>query len=174
MPKNRPEIGDSNWGITLNEHLAQTSQQNGGFNYATSDPTLTADDIGYTYVNTSDNELKQWNGSSWIVLLHSNANSSGYTIAAEINVDGAVLINTITPVDVSANSVVITPPSSPVSSDKFRIIDSKANAGINNIVVDFVTSSQPLHNNIQNDVLNMHGDFREYIYVDSTIGWVRM
>ena len=65
MPKTRPTDGDSNWGVTLNEHLAQLQGSTGGINTSDTDPTLTADDEGYTYVNTVTKKLRKWNGASW-------------------------------------------------------------------------------------------------------------
>lgn len=76
MPKTRPQDGDTNWGEILNSHLAQTLGENGGINTSNTDPALTSDDEGYTYINTSTGEIKQWDGSSWNVLLTETTDST--------------------------------------------------------------------------------------------------
>jgi hypothetical protein len=70
MPKNRPTIGQTNWGTPLNDHLNQLMPNGGGINFSGSAPTgLTATDDGYTYVNTTTREILRWNGTGWDVLL---------------------------------------------------------------------------------------------------------
>jgi hypothetical protein len=69
MPKNRPAVGDSNWGTSLNAHLNQFMPTGGGINFATTRPTLTASDDGYTMVDTVTRELVRWDGTKWVVLL---------------------------------------------------------------------------------------------------------
>lgn len=76
MLKTRPQDGDTNWGVMLNEHLAQTLDVTGGINTDTSDPTLTSDDEGYTYVNTNTGELRKWDGSSWQVLINDTTDAA--------------------------------------------------------------------------------------------------
>ncbi|NJK70930.1 MAG: tail fiber protein [Thermales bacterium] len=70
MPKNRPTTGDTNWGITLNDHLNQISPNGGGINAGISDPGgLGAGDDGYTFVNVTQKQLKRWNGTGFDVLM---------------------------------------------------------------------------------------------------------
>jgi hypothetical protein len=69
MAKNRPTVGQANWGTPLNDHLNQLMKNGGGINYQTSDPAMTAADDGYTFINTTKRELKRWNGTAWEVLL---------------------------------------------------------------------------------------------------------
>jgi hypothetical protein len=69
MPKNRPNTGDTGWGVTLNAHLSQLAPTGGGINFGTSDPILVAGDDGYTYVNTLQREIRRWNGIAWEILL---------------------------------------------------------------------------------------------------------
>ncbi len=70
MPKNRPTIGQTNWGTPLNDHINQLSPNGGGINFSGSAPTgLVATDDGYTYVNTTTREIQRWNGTGWDVLL---------------------------------------------------------------------------------------------------------
>jgi len=76
MAKPIPSIGDQNWGGVLNSHLAQlSSSTTGGINTFASDPSTVgwgANEIGYTFVNSTTKEMKRWNGASFdiIDLLH--------------------------------------------------------------------------------------------------------
>lgn len=78
MPKNRPAIGDQNWGETLNAHLNQLSPNGGGLNSGTTAqrPILTADDEGYTFVDITTQELLKWSGNAWVVLLSGGSRGS--------------------------------------------------------------------------------------------------
>ncbi len=70
MPKNRPTTGDTNWGVTLNDHLSQLMPNGGGLNFATTDPGgLGAGDDGYCYINTITQEIRRWSGSAWVTIL---------------------------------------------------------------------------------------------------------
>ena len=55
MPtKQLPAIGDSNWGVTLNNYLNQSLDTQGGIKSHTNiaaRPTLVADDKGFTSIN---------------------------------------------------------------------------------------------------------------------------
>lgn len=82
-------------------------------------------------------------------------------------------VNDLIPVDVSAGTATVNPPASPAANDTFAVSDSRGNALTNNITVDFVTATQNLHGTSQNDVININEQYREYVYVDSTIGWIR-
>ncbi len=70
MPKNRPTIGQTNWGTPLNDHINQLSPNGGGINFSATPVTgLGSGDDGYTYVNTTTREIQRWNGTGWDVLL---------------------------------------------------------------------------------------------------------
>ena len=71
MPKSIPTNGQANWGTALNSHLGQLNEPtNGGINFAATAPTgLTANDVGYTYVDTTNKEIRRWNGTNWITLM---------------------------------------------------------------------------------------------------------
>lgn len=64
MPKQIPNNGDLNWGVTLNNHLSQLiDPTNGGINIAPiSNPTL--NDDGHTYVDIVTKELKRYNSAT--------------------------------------------------------------------------------------------------------------
>jgi hypothetical protein len=82
--KSLPQIGDSNWGTTLNDYLGQTlnSSQGGNLNqfYLFSDrPTnLTADDKGKTYLNLKTGNYHEWTGTAWKVLNQEIVNVQDY------------------------------------------------------------------------------------------------
>ncbi len=63
---------DGLWGQILNDWLKQIAfDDKGGLNHAVSNPVLSSDQEGYTYINTLDNEIKRLNsdGASWTTLL---------------------------------------------------------------------------------------------------------
>jgi Pectate lyase superfamily protein len=83
MPKSIPTIGDSNWGVTLNNHLSQLqSSTTGGINtfeqFSSRPTNLTADDAGKTYLYTQTGNIHQWTGTTWKVLNESVINVKDY------------------------------------------------------------------------------------------------
>ena len=72
MPKTRPAVGATNWGDTLNSHLNTLMPSNGGINFASTPPTLTSGDDGYTFVDTANKEIRRWNGTGWETLMGGN------------------------------------------------------------------------------------------------------
>jgi Pectate lyase superfamily protein len=81
--KSIPTIGDSNWGIPLNAHLAQLQNPiNGGINtfeqFSSRPNNLTTDDVGKTYLYTQTGNLHQWTGTTWKVLNESVINVKDY------------------------------------------------------------------------------------------------
>jgi hypothetical protein len=90
MPKSIPTIGDSNWGTSLNAHLAQLQNStNGGINsfeqFAQRPTNLTADDTGKTYIYTQTGNLHQWTGTTWKVLNESVINVKDYGAVGDYN-----------------------------------------------------------------------------------------
>lgn len=79
------------------------------------------------------------------------------------------------PVDVSSTATIFTPPASPQAGDWFAVVDSRGNAGTNNITVDFngVTPVQRYYGVQQDDVLSTDQISVRYLYIDSNVGWVR-
>jgi hypothetical protein len=71
MPKSIPTNGQANWGTALNSHLGQLNEPtNGGINFAATAPTgLTANDVGYTFVDTTNKEIRRWDGTKWVTLM---------------------------------------------------------------------------------------------------------
>lgn len=82
------------------------------------------------------------------------------------------VIGEILPVDVRTSVAIINPPNLPQPLDTFAITDSRANSSINNINIDFVTAGQLLHGSIQNYVMNDDSAYVEFVYINSTIGWI--
>jgi len=90
MPKATPTIGQKDWGNILNMHLSQImNPATGGFNIASTDPTnLTAEDEGYTFINTTTGELKLFKGTG---------NGSSATDWQVLSKTGATNANPVTP-----------------------------------------------------------------------------
>lgn len=95
----------------------------------------------------------------------------GYNVDTETNTTVTAKKFYLLPVDVSAGLVSINPPSSPAAGDWFIVVDSRNNAGTNNITVN--TSSQKYYAASVNTTLNTNGVFIKFIYVNSTIGWIK-
>lgn len=67
-----PTQDAGNWGTILNDHLAQTKNPtNGAFNsfdqFSLRPTTLTADDVGKTFLFRKTSKLHEWQGSTWKV-----------------------------------------------------------------------------------------------------------
>jgi hypothetical protein len=69
MPtKSIPQLGDANWGTTLNNHILQTTDPaNGGpiIIFGAGPSGLTADDKGKTYLNNFTGNLHEWDGTKY-------------------------------------------------------------------------------------------------------------
>ena len=85
--KSVPTNGQKQWGDVLNQHLSQISDPvNGGMNLLPADPTgLTPDDKGFTFINTTTNELKVFKGTGdgsnvadWYVIKSFGSSGSSY------------------------------------------------------------------------------------------------
>jgi len=65
MPKSAPQNGQRKWGNILNMHLSQIMNPvTGGVNTSATDPTnLTAEDEGYTFINTTTGQIKRFKGT---------------------------------------------------------------------------------------------------------------
>jgi len=75
-------------------------------------------------------------------------------------------------VDVTSGTVSVTPPAGPAAGDRFAVVDSRNNAGTNNITVNFSGSTQKLWGTVQNYVLSTNGEYAEFVYMGANTGWI--
>ena len=99
--------------------------------------------------------------------------SNPKNISSEATSTVTAVVGQIQLVDVSGGSVTVNPPSSPNPKDSFAVSDTRENATVNNITIDFVTAGQNFHASSQNDTIDTDLGYREYTYIDGTIGWIR-
>ena len=108
----------------------------------------------------------------------SDTGSSTVTIAAEENADFTATIGSLHLVNVTHGgedpvTIGVTPPSSPVEGNSFQISDSRADAGTNNILIDFEATGGKFHGNLTNNyTINTDGGFAKFIYTNTTVGWI--
>lgn len=93
-------------------------------------------------------------------------------LSAEQTATFTATANRINLVNVSGGVVTVEPPASPVAGDRFAVVDSRGNAATNNITVDFIAVTQPLHGSADNWIMNTDRDYAEFVYVDATVGWI--
>ena len=96
-----------------------------------------------------------------------------YTFGTVINSgSGNAVINELSLIDSSTSVISVVPPSSPQPYDKFAISDVANNASVNNIIIEFITANQPIFSSIDNYTINEDGGFVEFLYINSSIGWI--
>lgn len=107
------------------------------------------------------------------VLPNANAGTTMPAAAEDIeNTNFTAVKGVVHPVDCSGGAITVTPPSSPSIRDRFALSDCNANAGTNNITVDFVTASQNLFGGSNTYVINVDGGYVEFMYMGATTGWI--
>lgn len=116
--------------------------------------------------NVEDSTIKYKN-----VLLSNSRNTTPYTISVETNSEGpfSAVVGQILLVN-STDPTVVFPPSNPQSLDRFMIVDTRGLAEINNITIVF--SSSLRHGANIDKVISSNNGKAEFMYVDSSIGWI--
>lgn len=95
------------------------------------------------------------------------------TILSEVSTDSNAKKSAWLPVNSTGGAKTIVPPSNPQTGDWFGVIDSRAQALVNNITIDFSGSSQKINGSVTNSAINSNGAVVKFIYINSTVGWVR-
>lgn len=94
-------------------------------------------------------------------------------VAVETSGTVSAQLNYLTPINTTSVSSTITPPSAITVNSRFEIIDSRGNAGSNNILVNFSGAGQTLYgSSTENYTINVNGAFARFRYLGATIGWV--
>ncbi len=135
-------------------------------------PDVTANTTA-RHTQNSDTKLDEGNANEVTAAAIRNIlDTSIVTISTEQIANFTATKNALIPVDVTTIPITVTPPATPVTGDIFGIVDSRFNAQTNNITVDFTTATQNLYAASNNWIINIDGGYVEFIYINSTIGWV--
>ena len=95
------------------------------------------------------------------------------TVLTEVSSNSSAELFKILPVNSSSTAITITPPSSPTTGDWFIVADSRGTASSNNITIDFPSSTFNYHGSSVSAVLNTNLDSVQFIYINSTVGWIK-
>lgn len=117
----------------------------------------------------SDGEVLTWNTGGDLSWEEKIKVSTSETLHSSDFTATAFLVNLV---DCSGGTITVDPPSSPSVGDRFALSDATANAGTNNITVDFTTATQKIYGSVQDYILNVDGGYVEFMYVGTTTGWV--
>lgn len=91
------------------------------------------------------------------------------TAGTEQSTDFTAVSDLEYPCNSTSAVITVTPPATPVADTRFAVFDSRSTASTNNIKVDF--STQKLNGLSQFYDLVDNGDYAEFRYYNSTIGW---
>ena len=91
-------------------------------------------------------------------------------IATEITSGTTATVGDLIPVDTRNGSVTVTAPSTAVAGNKFGVVDSRASANTNSIVVTFGAAN--FAGGTNDYVLNTQAQSAIFTYINSTIGWI--
>lgn len=94
-------------------------------------------------------------------------------VAPETSGNAVAGVNLLTPVNVSEDPATITPPTGVVVNSVFEVTDSRANAGTNNIVINFSGAGETLHGSASSTfTMNSDAAFARFRFLGSPIGWI--
>lgn len=94
-------------------------------------------------------------------------------VAIETSGSSVAVVNFLTPVNVSEDPASITPPTGVAVNSVFEVTDSRANAGTNNITINFSGVSETLHGSASSTfVMNSDAAFARFRFLGSPIGWI--
>ncbi len=92
-------------------------------------------------------------------------------VAPETSGNISAAANYLTPINVSATGSIVTPPGG-ATDLRFGLVDSRANASIYNITVNFSGAGELFYGSTQNYLINYDGAYSTFRYLNPTIGWV--
>lgn len=94
-------------------------------------------------------------------------------VATEASGTVSAALNYLTPINTTSISTTVTPPSGITVNSRFQIVDSRANAASNNILINFSGAGEKLYgSSTENYTINGDGAFAKFRYLGATIGWV--
>lgn len=92
---------------------------------------------------------------------------------AEVAINTTATKFSILPVNCSGGLIMINPPAAPVAGDTFAISDSRSSAGVNVIIINFISAGQLFHGSAANYTIGSSKEFVRFHYVNGTVGWVK-
>ena len=107
-------------------------------------------------------------------LVRSKSAQLRYSVAAEATFTTTASVGQIIPVNSTAGARTVNPPTGLRAGDVFGVVDSRGTAGTNSITVDFTTAGIKLHGATVNHILSTNGGTAMFMYVNSTVGCVRI
>lgn len=95
-------------------------------------------------------------------------------VASEASGTVNAALNYLTPINVSSTIATVIPPTGSLSTNSlFAVVDSRANAGANNILINFSGVGALLYGSSGNTyTLNNNASFASFRYLGGTIGWI--
>lgn len=96
-------------------------------------------------------------------------------VLAEVAVATQATLNKWLPVNTTSGAITVTEPSTPAggwqAGQWFGVIDSRSNAATNNITVDLTAN---LYGASADDTISTDETANKYVYVNATVGFVRI
>ncbi len=90
----------------------------------------------------------------------------------ERNTNFAATVGSCHMVNTTFAPIIVTPPAGASVDDRFSVVDSRANASVNNITVRFTITGDNFYGTAQDWITNLDAGNCEFLYTGPTVGWV--
>lgn len=164
-----PLTSGGNETFTVGNYGELTGSNGGTGNIRLSDGHVIINTLGTSTLNTASNVSTAYSyvsSTEWAAY-----GVSDLSIVAETAVGATAVVGTELPVNSTGGAVVVNPPASPTAGQIFAVFDSRSQAAVNNITVDFITAGVNLNGVAANYVLSTTRGYVEFKYINATTGW---